>query len=227
VKMRRLLGATLTVPVLLAGFLLVTAGPAAACTCVEMSDTEHAARVDAVFVGRLVGSRVDPSALAPKHRDRESAWMRAWMRQEGEELLDPRQRAEQLRQWLRSLDPVVLTFEVSRVYKGVVGERQEVVIRRAGGSCEHYVPAGPGPWLVFASQASGDRYQLDPGQYLSGFSSLCRGSRALANGGEPAPGPPASEPGWPTSLIGVVLVVGVGAGLGLAALRARRRASAD
>jgi hypothetical protein len=65
--MRRLLGAALTVAVLLAGLLLVTAGPAAARTCVQMTEAQRAARADAVFVGRLVGSRVDPSALTREY----------------------------------------------------------------------------------------------------------------------------------------------------------------
>jgi hypothetical protein len=80
---------------------------------------------------------------------------------------------------------------------------------------------------VFAYNSAGDRYRLEPGQFASGW---CSGSRPLADGGEPAlGGPPAGEPGWPASLaVGVgVLAAGVAAGLGLAALRARRRASAD
>jgi hypothetical protein len=197
VRIWRLLATVLAVPVMLGGLVLVTAGPAAACSCARISEAEVAARVDAVFVGTLVSSRVDPS--------------------------------------------VVLTFEVSRVYKGAVGKRQEIVIPPAAtrnGTCGFYVPAGPGPWLLFAYRSSGDStLQLDPGQYLSTFGSVCPGgSRALAAGGEPAlGGPPAGAPGGPDSwpslaslVVDVgVLAAGVVGGLGLAAFRARRRASAD
>jgi hypothetical protein len=230
VTIRGLLRAALTVPVMIGGWLLVTAGPAAACSCARISEAEVAARVDAVFVGRLVGSRVDPSALTREYRARE---YREYREQVGQamKLADRRQRAsfaDQLRGPMRNVDPVVLTFEVTRVYKGVVGKPQEIVFPRpAGGeACGSYVPSGPGPWLVFAQRSVGDVYQLDPGQYASGFSSVCAGgSRALADGGAPALGGLAGESGWPDSLVGVgALAVAVAAGLGLAALRARHRA---
>lgn len=239
-KIRRVLGAALTVPVLIGALVLVTAGPAAACSCAQMTEAQLAARVDVLFVGTLVNSRVDPSVLTREYREE-------------------RKRRERVdRSAVPEPDPVVLTFEVSRVYKGAVGKRQEIVIPfppvadgRVHDTCGSYVPATPGPWLLFASQPSGDNtFQLDPGQYLSGFTQLCLGSRALADGGEPgrgrAPGvavsspsptrggPPAAPSGpdsspSPTSLVvGVgVLAAGVAAGLGLAILRARRRASAD
>jgi hypothetical protein len=246
VKIRRVLGAALTVPVLIGALVLVTAGPAAACTCARMTEAQLAASVDVLFVGTLVSSRVDPSVLTREYRQREEKRIKELKERFGQSAL------------AGELDPVVLTFEVSRVYKGAVGKRQEIVIPPAatggvGDTCQFYVPAGPGPWLLFASpQSSGDRtLQLDPGQYLSAFGSLCLGSRALADGGEPgrggAPGvavsspsstrggPPAAAPSGPDSspsptslVVGVgVLAAGVGAGLGLAILRARRRASAD
>ena len=100
-KIRRLLGAALAVSMLLGGLVLVTvtAGPAAACSCFAGdSEPKRAARADAIFVGALVGDgRVDPSAAAPKTRSRPFP------------------------------APVVYTFEVSRVYKGAVGQRQEIV----------------------------------------------------------------------------------------------------
>jgi hypothetical protein len=222
VRIWRLLGAALAVPVMLGGLLLVTAGPAAACTCVQMTEAQHAASANAVFVGALVDSRVDPSVLTRKYRQ-------------------ARLKERDARSTFRNLDPVVLTFEVSRVYKGAVGKRQEIVIPPAatrGGTCGFYVPAGPGPWLLFTYQSpDDDTYQFDPGQYLSAFSTVCSGgSRPLAHGGEPAlGGPPARQPGgpdsWPspTSLVAGagVLAAGVAAGVGLAILRARRRASPD
>ena len=246
-RIGRLLGAVLAVSMMLGGLLLVIAGPATACTCVQMTEAQLAARVDALFVGTLVSSRVDPSLLTREYREE-------------------KKRREQVNpSAIRESDPVVLTFEVTRVYKGAVGKRQEIVIshppaadKRIFDTCRSYVPATPGPWLLFASRPSGDsRLQLDPGQYTSGFASVCPGgSRALAQGGEPtlggpparAPsgptssppslargGPPARAPGrpdsWPSStslVVGVgVLAAGVAAGLGLAILRARRRASAD
>jgi hypothetical protein len=254
VRIWRLLGAVLTVSVMLGGLVLVTAGPAAACSCAQMTEAQHAARIDVLFVGTLVGSRVDPSVLTREYREEKKR----------------RERVD--RSAVPEPDPVVLTFEVSRVYKGAVGKRQEIVIphppvadRRVFDTCGFYVPATPGPWLLFASQPSGDNsFQLDPGQYLSGFTSVCPGgSRRLANGGEPAlggpsarapsrptsspslarggppartpGGPPARAPGGPDSwpspaslVVGVgVLAAGVAAGLGLATRRARRRASAD
>jgi hypothetical protein len=229
VKIRRLFGAALTVSVLLGGLLLVTvtAGPAAACSCVRMrSEVERAARADAIFVGTLVGGgRVDPSASAPKTRSRPFP------------------------------APVVFTFEVSRVYKGAVGQRQEIVTPGGGGAgCGGFGIGlrGAGPFLVFAHQSSNALYQVGPGQYGS---SLCSGSRALADrepslGGLPAREPrgqdrwPAREPRgqdrWPAreprgqdrwpSTAGLVVGVGVLAAVvtaGVAILGVRRRASAD
>jgi hypothetical protein len=245
VKIRRVLGAALTVPVLIGALVLVTAGPAAACTCARMTEAQLAASVDVLFVGTLVSSRVDPSVLTREYRQREEKRIKELKERFGQSAL------------AGELDPVVLTFEVSRVYKGAVGKRQEIVIPPAatggvGDTCQSYVSAGPGPWLLFADKLSGDStLQLDPGQYVSGFGRLCLGSRRLAAGGEPgrggAPGvavsspsstrggPPAAAPSGPDSspsptslVVGVgVLAAGVGAGLGLAILRARRRASAD
>jgi hypothetical protein len=207
----RQLGAALTVPLLFGGLLLVTAGPAVACSCpIVKSEAERAARADAVFVGTPV-SQVT--------------------------LMDPRvERAR--REFTRTSDGMVVvravrndmsrtvwTFKVSRVYKGAVGKRQEIVTAVGGSSCgldRH----GPGRFLVFAYKPAGDRSLLEPGQYGSG---LCSGSRPLADGGAPVLGGPwAGVPGWADSAVGVgALAAGVAAGLGLAALRARRRASAD
>jgi hypothetical protein len=64
VTVRRLLGAALTVPLLIGGLVLVTAGPAAACTCPAESEAQQAARADAVFVGTVL-SRVNLIDQAP------------------------------------------------------------------------------------------------------------------------------------------------------------------
>lgn len=187
-RIGKLPGAVLAASMMLGGLLLVTAGPAAACTCAQMTEAQLAARVDVLFVGTLVSSRVDPSVLTREYREERKR----------RERVNPSAVPES--------DPVVLTFEVSRVYKGAVGKRQEIVIpfppaadKRVHDTCGSYVPATPGPWLLFASPASGDStLQLDPGQYLSGFTRYCLGSRALAAGGEPggggAPGVAVSSP---------------------------------
>jgi hypothetical protein len=126
------------------------------------------ARADAVFVGELVGSRVDPSASPRKANS------------------------------IPYPAPVVLTFKVSRVDKGAVGARQEIVT--PGGdsaSCGGFGMGlrGTGPFLVFAYDSAGDMYRLEPGQYAS---NLCSGSRALANSGTSASGgPPTTAPGRP------------------------------
>lgn len=224
----RLLGAALGVPVLLGGLVLVTAEPAAACTCYDMSEADRVARYDAVFVGTLVSHvvHVDHKARDLRSDSTRSVW----------------------------------TFQVSRVYKGAVRRRQEIITppgAPGGGNC-----SGVGslllrrpvtePMLVFASGSGGHRYRPQPGQYAS---NMCSGSRPLADGGEPAAGglsarqpsgpdrPPSSSRGRPVAAasggsvsspfparlaLGVgLLAVGAGAGLGLVILRARRRAGAD
>ena len=241
---RRLLGAALMVSVLLGGLVVVTAGPAVACSCAMVrSEAERVARSDAVFVGTMVSQveRID---------------------QKARELMRSSDPAVRLRVYSSDSSRVVWTFQVSRVYKGVVGERQEIVTSMeppawAGifDSCRALKFQAPGPFLVFAYKPSpglSSRYPLDRGQYMSGS---CSGSRPLAAGSEPAlgglvarepsgpasspsptrGGPPAAEPGRsnrrpsPAGLVvGVgVLAAGVAAGLGLVTLRARRRASAD
>jgi hypothetical protein len=183
------------VPVLVGGLLLVTAAPAAACSCPAESEAQQAARADVVFVGTLVGSRVDPSVLTREYRQREE--------QRIKELKD---RFGQSVMVLREPDPVVLTFEVSRVYKGAVGKRQEIVSRMSNDSCESGRGfAGRGPFLILAWRPSPDasrQFQLEPGQYRSDMN-ICNRSRALADGGEPSLGMLSDEAGWPDSLVGV------------------------
>jgi hypothetical protein len=100
VRIWRLLGAVLAVSAMLGGLLLVTAGPAAACTCAQMTEAQLAARVDVLFVGTLISSRVDPSVLTREYREERKR----------RERVNPSAFPES--------DPVVLTFEVSRVYIG-------------------------------------------------------------------------------------------------------------
>jgi hypothetical protein len=232
----RLGAVALLVAVMVGGLLVTTAGPAAACSCaIVRSEAERTARADTVFVGELIGSRVDQSA-------------------------SPRE--------TRSIPypaPVVLTFKVSRVYKGAVRERQEIVTPGGGGASCGLELSGPGPFLVFAYDSAGDMYRLEPGQYAS---NLCSGSRVLGGGGTPAtsrppatgvtarsgnpPSPtsappaltdnPASAPSGPPaagtagrpddSPSTASLVIGLGllaaaVGSGLTILRTRRRSRAD
>jgi hypothetical protein len=200
VKIPRLLGAALTVAVMAGGLVLIAAGPASACSCAGVrSEAERAARADAVFVGELVGRRVHPLA---------------WV---GEDNMRRPRRA-----------PFVFTFKVSRVYKGVVSERQEIVTPGgAGGSCGGLGIGvrGPGPFLVFAYQSSNALYPLSLGQYGS---SLCSGSRALADGEPALGGLPAYEPSWPppAGLVVGVKVLAVVVVAGVAIVRGRRRAGA-
>jgi hypothetical protein len=186
----RLLRAALGVPLLLGGLVLVTAEPAAACTCYGMSEADRVARYDAVFVGRLVSHviQIDPryeaaqreftrtSDLAPLHRAVENNSSRS-----------------------------VWTFQVSRVYKGAVRRRQEIITppgAPGGSNCSGVGSLGlrhPGtePFVVFAYASSWARvkYRLQPGQYAS---NSCSGSRPLADGGEPATGGlSAREPSGP------------------------------
>jgi hypothetical protein len=125
--------------------------------------------------------------------------------------------------------PVVFTFKVSRVYKGAVTRRQEIVTPGGGeGVCGGLGDGlrGPGPFLVFAHQSSNALYQLGPGQYGS---SLCSGSRALADGEPALGGLPARGPSWP-SRAGVVVgakVLTAVVVVGVAIVRGRRRANAD
>jgi hypothetical protein len=222
VRIRRLLGAALTAPVLVGGLLLVTAAPAAACSCPAESEAQQAARADAVFVGTVL-SRVnlsDPAAVAA----------RAELAREGQRRPYRLDRIQELMHRVtNSSDRAVLTFEVHRVYKGAVGKRQEIVSRMSNDTCRREF-AGRGPFLILAWRPSPDasrQFQLEPGQYRSDMN-ICNRSRALADGGEPSLGMLSDEAGWSDSLVGVgALAAGVAAGLGLAALRARRRASAD
>jgi hypothetical protein len=220
VTVRRLLGAALTLPLLIGGLVLVTAEPAVACTCATPgSDAAKAAHADAVFVGSLI-SQVDP---------RIERAQREFTRTSDRRVLDRALRSNTSR--------TVWTFQVSRVYKGAVGEVQEIVAPPGppGGPNCSGVGGGPGtePFLVFAYKPAVDRSRLEPGQYAS---NLCSGSRPLADGGEPdLTGPRAGEPGRSDSgpsparlAVGLgVLAAAVAAGLGLFTLRARRRASAD
>jgi hypothetical protein len=156
------------------------------------------AHADAVFVGELVGSRIDPSATIPRETGR-----------------------------IRFPAPVVLTFKVSQVYKGAVGAHQEIVTPETGGTCGNEL-SGAGTFLVFARDSAGDMYRLGPGQYTSGFCSGSRALADDGKPALDSPGRPDSWPATTLLAVGIgVLAVGVAAGLGLAGLRARRRPSGD
>jgi hypothetical protein len=220
---RRLLGAALTLPLLIGGLVLVTAGPAAACSCaISGSEAQRAARANAVFVGTLISQ-------ATQIDSRVEQAQREFTRTSDQRVL--------VRAIRNDTSRTVWTFQVSRVYKGAVGERQEIVAPPGGPSGANCSGVGlrhPGtePFLVFAYDSAGERYRLESGQYAS---SMCSGSRPLADGGEPdlaglpvrAPSRSDSGP-FPARLaVGLGVLAAVGAGLGLFTLRARRGASAD
>lgn len=69
-------------------------------------------------------------------------------------------------------DPVVWTFVVSKVYKGRVLARQEVVSERIGASCGLELPDRSRAWLIFASANPGGAIEVDDDQYYAG---LCMG----------------------------------------------------
>jgi hypothetical protein len=224
VTVRRLLGAALMVSVMLGGLVLVTAEPAAACSCVNLgSDAAKAAHADAVFVGTLISqvNQIDP---------RVEQAQREFTRTSDQRVL--------VRALRNDTSRTVWTFQVSRVYKGAVGARQEIVAPPGGpdgANCSGVGRRHPGtePFLVFAYNSAGDRYRLQPGQYAS---SLCSGSRPLADGGEPdlagltasAPSRSDSAPSPACLAVGLgILATAVAAGLGLFTLGARRRARAD
>lgn len=242
-RVRRLLRAALTLPLLIGGLVLVSASPAAACSCaIPGSETERATRANAVFVGTLISqaTQIDPRVE----------------RAQGEFTRTSDQKVL-VRALRNDTSRTVWAFQVSRVYKGTVGERQEIVAPPGGPggpNCSGVGLRHPGaePFLVFAYTSAGARYRLEPGQYAS---NMCSGSRPLADGGEPdlaglaasAPSrsdsappptygaPPAGEPGRSDSAppparltVGLgVVAAAVATGLGLFILRVRRRTSAD
>ena len=60
----------------------------------------------------------------------------------------------------------MLTFKVSRVYKGAVGEHQEIVTPGGGDAgCGGFGSGlrGTGPFQVYAFESAGDMYRLEPG----------------------------------------------------------------
>ena len=137
---RRLLGAALTLPLLIGGLVLVTAGPAVACSCAPGSEAQRAARADAVFVGTLISqaTQIDP---------RVEQAQREFTRTSDQRVL--------VRALRNDTSRTVWTFQVGRVYKGAVGERQEIVAPPGGPSgpnCSGVGVRHPGtePFLMFA-----------------------------------------------------------------------------
>jgi hypothetical protein len=187
------------------------------------SEAVKAAYADAVFVGTLISqvTQIDP---------RVERAQREFIRTSDQRVL--------VRAFRNDTSRTVWTFEVSRAYKGAVGEVQEIVAPLGGpdgANCSGLGRRHPGtePFLVFAYKPTQGRYRLQPGQYAS---NLCSGSRPLADGGEPdlgglpasAPSRSESAPSSARLAVGLgVLAAAVAAGLGVFTLRARRRASAD
>lgn len=109
-----------------------------------------------------------------------------------------------------SSDPERFVFEVDEVVKGIVFTRQSVVTARSGVSCGLEI-SGPGPYLVFASEASGLVSGAVDGEL---YSNLCSGTRALAGGVLPASFGATSDP-----LPGASPIGDGGSGTGMSAVQ--------
>lgn len=140
-----------------------------------------------------------------------------------------------------SLDPKILTFAVSAVYKGEVGEKQDIVTAVESASCGLEL-SGPGPHLIFARALPWQQEPAPAEDQL--IADLCGGSRSVTVAapdpalGAPAttyPAPPAPAPTQSTvppptavaapatvvdlagspvwSVVGAVATVGLAAGL--------------
>jgi hypothetical protein len=210
VTIRRLVGAALTVPVLIGGLMLVTARPAAACSCAVMSEARKAAYADAIFVGTLIDRRIgEPTGAVTS-----STHMAVWTFEVSRAYKGTVSKRQEI---ATAMSGASCGLELS-------GPGPFLVFARR-------------PNDAVAKSWWGDR-QLDPGQYVSdlclGSRALSDGREPTVGGpppSSPAPAPspaPASSPAPAGFAIGVgALAAVVAAALGLAALRARRRANAD
>ena len=77
-----------------------------------------------------------------------------------------------------STDPERFVFDVDQVFKGEAQTRQSVVTAREGASCGLEI-SGPGPFVVFARPDDGITSGAVDGE---AYSSLCSGTRPLADG---------------------------------------------
>ena len=210
VTIRRLVGAALTMPVLIGGLLLVTARPAAACSCAVMSEAKKAAYADAIFVGTLIDRRIgQPSGAATI-----STQMAVWTFEVSRVYKGTVSRRQEI---ATAMSGASCGLELS-------GPGPFLVFARRPND-----PVAKSWW--------GDR-QLDPGQYVShlclGSRALSDGGEPTVDGpppSSPAPAPspaPASSPGPAGVATGIgALAAVVAAALGVAVLRKRRRANAD
>ena len=207
---RRLVGAALTVPLLIGGLLLVTARPAAACSCAVMSEAKKAAYAHAIFVGTLLDRRTgQPSGAVMS-----STHMAVWTFEVSRVYKGTVSRRQEI---ATAMSGASCGLELS-------GPGPFLVFARRPND-----PVAKSWW--------GDR-QLDPGQYVShlclGSRALSDGGEPTVDGpppSSPAPAPspaPASSPGPAGVATGVgALAAVVAAALGVAVLRKRRRANAD
>jgi len=218
VTIRRLVGAALTVPVLIGGLMLVTARPAAACSCAVMSEAKKAAYADAIFVGTLTDRRIgEPTGAVTS-----STHMAVWTFEVSRVYKGTVSRRQEI---ATAMSGASCGLELS-------GPGPFLVFARR-------------PSDAVAKSWWGDR-QLDPGHYVShlclGSRALSDGGEPTVGGlppsspaPAPSPGPapspspaPASSPAPAGVAIGVgALAAVVAAALGLAALKARRRDNAD
>ena len=209
---RRLVGAALTVPGLIGGLMLVTARPAAACSCAVMSEARKAAYADAIFVGTLIDRRIgEPTGAVTS-----STHMAVWTFEVSRAYKGTVSKRQEI---ATAMSGASCGLELS-------GPGPFLVFARR-------------PNDAVAKSWWGDR-QLDPGQYVShlclGSRAMSDGGEPTVGGlppSSPAPAPSpspaaASSPASAGVAIGVgALAAVVAAALGLAVLKARRRANAD
>lgn len=145
---------------LVGAFMVLSATSASACTCVAITDDEAFPASNVVFAGTVVEKREPEGRPVPG---------------------DPEVRA------VSSADPATWVFAVERVYKGEVGDTQEVLSPAFGASCGLELGPPGTRALVFASRGDAPTYLFsEPVDRDAAHASLCGGSRRLARD-EPAP----------------------------------------
>jgi hypothetical protein len=122
----------LLIPLCAAGILVAAPGTACACDCGTPTAQKAFEHADAVFVGRVVGRKVDRSF--------------PWIIPTG-------------------VDTVVWTFEVAKVYKGKVRQRQEVVSHVQTTACGLDFQDS-GPFVVYATANDPD-LTVEQGQLVA------------------------------------------------------------
>lgn len=170
--------------------LWLTAGPASACTCVRIDDDAAFASSSMVFVGTVLEKREPPGRTVPG---------------------DPGGRV------FSSTDPATWVFAVERVYKGEVGDTQQVVSATSGASCG--LELGPPGTRAIVFAAGGEQGRAGEHRSLPS-ASLCGGSRRLAVDAAAPPALPSRGNGVAGPALGGLVLLGLLATAG--AVRADR-----